>query len=253
MTLSFEFSREQLQQVITESSEGSISFDGIYYSYNGQNFDSMEAAISARDNRQERIRQERAVLEESPYTYPEELIRHCFIGVDKGREDRPAACQGCQHYEGFKPQFGAASRDRLICGMHPYGPETDECEDKELKSTPNVALSLNLSPEAIARANEQVQQLNERLNALMPSFVEASESLREQIARGGVYGFAPSPEQLEQQRQEERWASEPLGIAEWLRSELGFSLRNVANGLSSFSEGIDEIARWLRDVANDLI
>lgn len=38
----------------------------------------------------------------------------------------PAACQGCKHYHG--QTYGAS---RLICGMHPYGPDADTCPDWE--------------------------------------------------------------------------------------------------------------------------
>ena len=39
---------------------------------------------------------------------------------------QPKACRGCQHYYGH-----VDGMHRLICAMHPYGPETDDCEDWE--------------------------------------------------------------------------------------------------------------------------
>ena len=39
---------------------------------------------------------------------------------------QPEACRGCQHYYGR-----VDGMRRLICAMHPYGPETDNCEDWE--------------------------------------------------------------------------------------------------------------------------
>ena len=39
---------------------------------------------------------------------------------------QPTACRGCQHYYGRSD-----GGNQLICAMHPYGPETDACEDWE--------------------------------------------------------------------------------------------------------------------------
>ena len=37
---------------------------------------------------------------------------------------KPAACRGCQHYYGR-----IDGMHRLVCAMHPYGPDADRCED----------------------------------------------------------------------------------------------------------------------------
>ena len=39
---------------------------------------------------------------------------------------QPTVCWGCRHYYGR-----VDGMNRLICAMHPYGPETDDCEDWE--------------------------------------------------------------------------------------------------------------------------
>jgi hypothetical protein len=36
----------------------------------------------------------------------------------------PQVCQGCVHYHGRT--YGG---ERLICGMHPYGVDTEDCGD----------------------------------------------------------------------------------------------------------------------------
>jgi hypothetical protein len=40
---------------------------------------------------------------------------------------RPAACRGCQHYHGRS--YGG---QLLVCAMHPYGTEADQCDDWNL-------------------------------------------------------------------------------------------------------------------------
>jgi hypothetical protein len=42
-------------------------------------------------------------------------------------EDRtPIVCQGCSHYHGHS--YGG---EQLICAMHPYGVDQDECGDRQ--------------------------------------------------------------------------------------------------------------------------
>jgi hypothetical protein len=38
--------------------------------------------------------------------------------------EQPAACRGCQHFHG--QVYGGTT---LICAMHPYGPEAEQCLD----------------------------------------------------------------------------------------------------------------------------
>lgn len=44
---------------------------------------------------------------------------------------KPKPCKACQHYYG-KTHYGREGSNRLICAMHPYGPEGEECEDREV-------------------------------------------------------------------------------------------------------------------------
>lgn len=46
-------------------------------------------------------------------------------GFWRSRDDRPPSCRGCSHYYGRVHGQG----DRLICAMHPYGPEASTCVD----------------------------------------------------------------------------------------------------------------------------
>ncbi len=45
------------------------------------------------------------------------------------QSNRPVACRGCQHYHG--QSYGG---NLFICGMHPYGVESDTCPDWEAQA-----------------------------------------------------------------------------------------------------------------------
>lgn len=53
----------------------------------------------------------------------EETPSHFITYIDATPEKNPA-CMGCQHYHGYI--YGG---NLLVCGMHPYGWETDNCPD----------------------------------------------------------------------------------------------------------------------------
>ncbi|WP_338442400.1 hypothetical protein VZG28_05395 [Synechococcus elongatus IITB4] len=46
-------------------------------------------------------------------------------GFLRPSDDRPPSCRGCSHYYGRVHGRG----DRLICAMHPYGPNAAACPD----------------------------------------------------------------------------------------------------------------------------
>lgn len=44
--------------------------------------------------------------------------------VKKPEPETPIACQGCDHYHGV-----SYDDDPLVCAMHPYGPDGEQCSD----------------------------------------------------------------------------------------------------------------------------
>ncbi|WP_373693667.1 hypothetical protein [Limnofasciculus baicalensis] len=60
---------------------------------------------------------------------PEESIgetEQFFTHPDESILQLPSACVGCRHYHGHS--YGG---NLLVCGMHPYGWDTDNCPDWE--------------------------------------------------------------------------------------------------------------------------
>lgn len=50
-------------------------------------------------------------------------------GISQRKPDRPKACINCKHHHG-----ATYNGNKLICGMYPYGPDSDECADWESKA-----------------------------------------------------------------------------------------------------------------------
>jgi hypothetical protein len=68
----------------------------------------------------EQRRKEQAAIAQSYL----EFLQRLQTVPSSPRPQRPRACRGCQHYHG-----AAYGGTPLICALHPYGPEAEDCAD----------------------------------------------------------------------------------------------------------------------------
>lgn len=284
-----------------------------YYQYNGYPFDSMEAAIAARDARQ------RAIGEESYDTFrctdtsrrteddrdhwmgamqrlsAERRERMAAIenGLVQGNSptmnepwQKPEPCKGCMHYYG-KAHHGQKGVNRLICGMHPYGPEGDECRDREAepevqaldegvegdRHQPQALIEFGCSagrfilPVGIPHSFSGEQARDEQSPAELRQAIELTSA--SSVASIGEVGDAlrrviessqyPIPEELRaqldiaEQEFSRDWESDPLGLVRSLKMVLKIILAALSEAAFILSDWVDAIGRWLRDRGDDLL
>ncbi|MEO1208586.1 MAG: hypothetical protein AAFX78_03505 [Cyanobacteria bacterium J06638_20] len=161
-------------------------------------------------------------------------------------------CVGCRHYVGFHPVPTAENPrgESLVCAMHPYGPDAMDCEDREISGLWNLDHHI-ATPPARARCappnitirvddtqirqaiNRVVSGLDERIVAL----AQASEAAQREMERLGIFTRTRLPVR--------QWATDPLGISDWMKAQ-------TADMVRVWAHGFDAIAEFLHDCASRL-
>lgn len=156
--------------------------------------------------------------------------------------DPSEQCTNCKHFENF-----VANGSRLHCGMHPYGPEEDSCQDREEK-------------ESVVRGNSDRTTDGNSWRDRGVSSADMLGSLEETYGEFGIH-YAPAMRfsqdavigasqiprrfifqeeservsstiaEIRERKRSARWASDPLGISRCMRNSLASGIDNLVKVL----------------------
>ncbi|MGD1941855.1 MAG: hypothetical protein ACFB0G_11135 [Leptolyngbyaceae cyanobacterium] len=114
--------------------------------------------------------------------------------------------------------------------MHPYGPDSVECEDRETPPKPYRVIEVD-EIRVVEAINRVIRGLDERIVALS----QASEAAEQELERLGLFNRLPI----------RQWATDPLGISDWLKAQTADILRVWAHGFDTIAEFLHECASRL--------